>query len=245
MKRKIPVIALIALVAVAVFGSQTLADKTEDVPSQPKLLEMLHTINDSLEDVQLDMNDVLLFRDTIENTDELAKGIDDTVKDIRTGVDSILDDTAEIAHTVTTLNTTLGNVTMMDTLSGHAEVKNKYEEDILVEGYPGIRHVSLTFNALGLDHSDPLPDDVSIGMIFGIHPGALDVVTTNGVRTYEFDTDNWYLRVSDSGNHSVNVWYHATITYPSNQEQSCVREGHKMTEMTTPLLPIVMLGKYL
>ena len=137
---------------------------------------MLHILNDNIGDIQGDMEFVTSYGDSIENTDETVKVIDTKVKDIVASVDGIKNDTLEIIDTVTTMNTTLGNVTMMETLTGDAIVSNKYEEDIFSVGYSGIRHVSLTMNVLGLDQTNPR-DDVSIGMLFDIHPGALDVVT--------------------------------------------------------------------
>jgi len=52
MQRKILVIAVIALVAVAVFGSQALADKPETIPSNLAMTETLNSINQTVTDTQ-------------------------------------------------------------------------------------------------------------------------------------------------------------------------------------------------
>ena len=55
MKRKILVIAVIALVAVAVFGSQALADKPETLPTNPDISDLLQSMNQTITEIKAEV----------------------------------------------------------------------------------------------------------------------------------------------------------------------------------------------
>jgi opacity protein-like surface antigen len=102
----------------------------------------------------------------------------------------------------------------MKTLSGTDSMKEILLEVILDESYSGVRHVSLTLSAHGLDF---LNDYIGINLETGNGPDIIGHITADGVYTYEFDTDNWKLEAGDFGAFPLDVSYWATITYPSNQ----------------------------
>ncbi len=101
----------------------------------------------------------------------------------------------------------------MKTLSGDALITDEIKAVILDETYSGVRHVSLTLSANGLESSDYIEIYLEVG--FG--PDSIGHITDNGFYTYEFDTDNWKLELNDYGAFPLIVYYWATITYPSNQ----------------------------
>jgi hypothetical protein len=102
----------------------------------------------------------------------------------------------------------------MKTVSGNLTIKVLASGSI-EENYPGVRHVSLTVLALGLDHFE---DRVYLQVAFtdNFAPN-LDIFSQNGFRTYEFDTDRWEISATNWGGADMDIWYNATITYPSNQ----------------------------
>ena len=101
----------------------------------------------------------------------------------------------------------------MKTLSGIVEASGI--ETLLEETYPGIRHVSLTI-AWGV--KDDPSDRVLI--YTDAHDWTyipLELIQQPGVYTYEFDVDNWELYAENFGSETIEIYYWATITYPSNQ----------------------------
>ena len=113
----------------------------------------------------------------------------------------------------------------MKTLSGNAVIDGEAGVTILDETYSGVRHVSLTVFIWGLDSGSPDPDWVkpttyipSVGydLIIESRQTVTEIQTLYN-NIYEFDTDNWKLQASDYSGLPLEVYYQATITYPSNQ----------------------------
>jgi hypothetical protein len=102
----------------------------------------------------------------------------------------------------------------MKTLSGNLTVLS--EGGRIEENYSGVRHVSLTLFILGIDH---INDYGGLQVYFGDSFGPdLDGYSNEVVyRTYEFDAERWAIYVYNEGGDPVDIRYHATITYPSNQ----------------------------
>jgi hypothetical protein len=83
MKRTILVIAVIAFVAVAVFGSQALADKPETIPSNVAMNEILGSINQTVTDTQIKVADIeymvangsAVVMETFTTTGDLTDGL--------------------------------------------------------------------------------------------------------------------------------------------------------------------------
>jgi hypothetical protein len=101
----------------------------------------------------------------------------------------------------------------MKTLSGNVTIEQ--ENGGIRENYSGVRHVSLTLYIAGLDNNDI----GSLQVYFGDHFAPdLDSYSNEVVyRTYEFDAERWMIQVQDVGGDPIEIMYHATITYPSNQ----------------------------
>jgi hypothetical protein len=113
----------------------------------------------------------------------------------------------------------------MKTLSGTAVIDGEAGVTILDETYSGVRHVSLTVFIWGLNSGSPAPDWVkpttyipSVGydLIIESRQTVTEIQTLYN-NIYEFDTDNWKLQASDYSGLPLEVYYQATITYPSNQ----------------------------
>jgi len=102
----------------------------------------------------------------------------------------------------------------MKTLSGTDEISGQSSVRILDESYSGVRHVSLTLSAQGLSSNDKILISIEIDLV---GPVLIGHITANGLYTYEFDTDNWWLEAGDYDELPLSVHYWATITYPSNQ----------------------------
>jgi hypothetical protein len=118
-----------------------------------------------------------------------------------------------------------GSPLRMKTLSGNAVIDGEAGVTILDETYSGVRHVSLTVFIWGLDSGSPDPDWVkpttyipSVGydLIIESRQTVTEIQTLYN-NIYEFDTDNWKLQASDYSGLPLEVYYQATITYPSNQ----------------------------
>ena len=90
-----------------------------------------------------------------------------------------------------------------------------FSETLVEETYSGVRHVSLTI-AIGV--IDDPSDEVLISTdtpTWNYIP--LASIYQTGVHTYEFDVDNWRLDARNFGSIELEVYWWATITYPSNQ----------------------------
>jgi hypothetical protein len=102
----------------------------------------------------------------------------------------------------------------MKTLSDNVTI----EQEIggIIESYPGVRHVSLTLHISGLDDTN---DIATLQVYFGDNFAPdLDSYSNEVIyRTYEFDAERWTIQVQDDGGEPIEIKYHATITYPSNQ----------------------------
>ena len=121
MKRTILVIAVIALVAVAVFGSQALADKPGTLPTNPEISDLLQSVNQTVTDTQIKVADieddvadieselVNPFYGLAEIKAEVAN-IEGNVGDIEAEVATIVANVASINGTVTAIQAELGNV---------------------------------------------------------------------------------------------------------------------------------------
>jgi len=117
-----------------------------------------------------------------------------------------------------------GNPLRIKTLSGTAEISGE-NSVILDETYSGVRHVSLTVITGELDSGPPAIDTVRVttyipSLGYDIMMESLQTVEETQAyynNIYEFNTDNWKLEASDYSGGAINVYYWATITYPSNQ----------------------------
>jgi len=119
------------------------------------------------------------------------------------------DEDTAIVH-ITTLTPPCNEI-CIETLSGNDDASNEMKY-IIEETYTEIRHVSLTLCARGIDKNN---DFVDISMLLSDStPYSLAQVNDNGCKTYEFNTNNWSLAISDSGKSPVMVDYYATVTYP-------------------------------
>lgn len=77
--------------------------------------------------------------------------------------------------------------------------------------YPQVRHVSLSLLALGLVAPDIV--EIFVEMPNGILAG-VDNFQVGGFHTYEFDSDNFFIVISDTDGSPVTVSYYVTTTYP-------------------------------
>ena len=102
----------------------------------------------------------------------------------------------------------------MKTLSDNVTIEQGIGS--IKENYPGVRHVSLTLHIAGLDDAN---DIATLQVYFGdTYAPDLDSYSNEVVyRTYEFDAERWTIQAQDDGGEPIEIRYHATITYPSNQ----------------------------
>ena len=76
--------------------------------------------------------------------------------------------------------------------------------------YPQVRHVSLTVFARGIVSSETVA--IWLWMPDNSNP-VIDTITANGFHTYEFDSDNFHMRIEDGGGTPITVSYYVTTTY--------------------------------
>ena len=151
-------------------------------------------------------------------TPNCCQDVNDKVTNIQGNVSTIKDDVALI-------KTSLGNVTKMDTISGHQVIAGDsgYLE-ILPETYPEVRHVSLSLRYAGLDLSGGGSlKGLSVNARFGGIGGDIAEWSTmlnsptNGWITIDFNTDQWGIwTICDDDSNSLYVYYSATITYATS-----------------------------
>jgi len=237
MKRKILVIAVIALVAVAVFGSQALADKPGTLPSNPDISDVLQSMNQTLTNTQGAVGTIDGTVNTINGTVETIFGMLD---DPNHGLVEIKAEVANIEATVNSMNQTLTNtqgavaaievkvnemdakldgMVKMESYSGQAALYAGNSTIPVHETYPEARHVSLTLSVFPMffDVDDFVYVlDKSVSYIqFGV---PVLKIEEGGpfYATVEFVTTEWeiwaYNSETDEGPWPVDYKY--TVTYP-------------------------------
>jgi hypothetical protein len=101
----------------------------------------------------------------------------------------------------------------MKTLSGDVTISSGTGG--IEENYPGVRHVSLTLSVVGIDTQEEVAvlevffDDTTLPLA--------SFTNNNNGGTYEFDAERWWISAYNVGGNPIEIRYHATITYPSNQ----------------------------
>ena len=76
--------------------------------------------------------------------------------------------------------------------------------------YPQVRHISLTMLAWGLEEGD----SVAIWHWMPNDPAYIDIITSYKYQTYEFDSDNFEIIITDNGGDiPTSVGYYITTTY--------------------------------
>jgi hypothetical protein len=107
MKRTILVIAVIALVAVTVFGGQTLADKPGTLPTNPDISDTLNTINQTVTDTQ---GAVAIIDGTVNTINGTVDTIAGMLDDPNYGLAEIKAEVANIEATVNTIDGRLDTI---------------------------------------------------------------------------------------------------------------------------------------
>jgi len=210
MKRLILAVVLVAVLAAAVSGGIAMARGGDDWPRPP-----LHTSPTPGPPRAPSPSPTPLCGEEVcvEILTELGN------------VSAKLDDPAygleEIKAEIASIEAGLANVPVMETISGYGSASDDWVS-IFDEFYPQVRHVSLTLLIQGIDTGG---DSVGILMWFGPQTLYRDRVTTNGIKTYEFDTGNLQLDIWDFNRDPVEVWYYATMTYPRYSRFEAATEG--------------------
>jgi septal ring factor EnvC (AmiA/AmiB activator) len=244
MKRTILFIAVIALVAVAVFGSQALADKPETLPTNPEMTNLLNSINQTVTDTQIKVSNIENEVDDIEaelanpayglveikaevaNIEDKVADIDDEVADIQaslddpaTGLAEIKAEVAAIEAKVNEMDAKWDGMVKMESYSGQAVLAAGNFTVPVEETYPEVRHVSLTlsvFPLLGWDADDFVwVLDEGVTSFIG---GSVLQIGEDGpfYATVEFDTTKWSIWAGN-GETDGGPWpvdYNYTVTYP-------------------------------
>jgi hypothetical protein len=236
MKRKILVIAVIALVAVAVFGSQALADKPGTLPSNPDISDVLQSMNQTLTNTQGAVGTIDGTVNTINGTVETIFGMLD---DPNHGLVEIKAEVANIEATVNSMNQTLTNtqgavaaievkvnemdakldgMVKMESYSGKAWLAAGNSTIPVHETYPEARHVSLTLSVFPMFFDD---DDFVYVLDKSVSSFIGAPVLTIGeggpfYATVEFVTTEWSIWAGngETGGGPWPVDYKYTVTYP-------------------------------
>lgn len=203
MKRSIIVTVAIALVAVAVFGGQALAEKPETVPSNQVIIDLLLSMNQTVTDIQTE-----------------AADIEGKLDDPASGLAEIKAEVAAIEETVNEMDAKLDGMVKMESYSGSVVVLSGNFTVPVEETYPEARHVSLTvsvFPLFGFDPNDYVTVfDESVTSFIG---APVLTIEEGGpyYATVEFVTTEWSIWAANSADTADGHWpvdYKYTVTYP-------------------------------
>lgn len=201
MKRSIVLIIVIAIVAVAVFGSQALAVPPQNLPTTQNILDLLLGMNQTVTDIQTETAD-----------------IEGKLDDPATGLAEIKAEVAAIEQKVNEMDVQLDDVVKMESYSGAVAISPGDSTTPVEETYPQARHVVLTVSLFSLDGFDP-PDSMFVfdHSVIGVGGGwPVLIAYTQGYWTVEFVTKEWSIEAAYSTSHTGDLYLHYkyTVTYP-------------------------------
>ncbi len=202
MKRSIVAIVVIALVAVAVFGSQALAVPPGNLPTTQNILNSLLGMNDTITGIQ-------------GNVTHIKGELDDP----NYGLEEIKAEVAAIEAEVDGMDAKLDGMAKMESYSGVVTISPDSCLPAVEETYPEARHVILTLS-LWNDYDTWAPPDAvyvfdhSVDGPNGGKPILLGV--DMGYYTVEFVTKEWSIEVQYAATHihDLDLYYKYIVTYP-------------------------------
>jgi hypothetical protein len=199
MKRFIIVTTVIALVAVAVFGSQALADKPGTLPTNPAMSDLLQSVNQTVTDTQIKVTDI--DDEVGDISAELANpayGLEEIkaeVANIEGKVGDIEANVASINGTVTAIQAELGNVAQTEFYHdwvgvGPSTSPQNIWSSLQDTAMPWFtqKHFHLTIYLTYVDPGEGIT--VSLGLNKEDYTGgiaAYEELTADGLYTFEFE----------------------------------------------------------
>ena len=202
MKRSIVAVVVIALVAVAVFGSQALAVPPENLPTTQNILNFLLGINDTITGIQ-------------GNVTHIKGELDDPGY----GLEEIKAEVTAIEAEVDGMDAKFDGMAKMESYSGVVTISPGNSTTALQETYPEARHVVLTISAWNDYDGWTTPDwvlvfDTSVDGPNGGKPILSGVGL--GYSTVEFVTEQWSVKVHYESSHTKDLYlyYKYIVTYP-------------------------------
>jgi hypothetical protein len=201
MKRSIALTVVIALMAVAVFGSQALAVPPQTLPTTQNILDLLLGMNQTVTDIQAE-----------------AADIEGKLDDPATGLAEIKAEVATIEQKVNEMDAELDDMVKMVSYSGVVAISPGNSTTPVEETYPEARHVVLTVSLFSLDGFAP-PDSMFVfdHSVIGVGGGSPVLIAyTQGYWTVEFVTKEWSIEAGYSSSHTGDLYldYKYTVTYP-------------------------------
>ncbi len=201
MKRSIVAVVVIALVAVAVFGSQALAVPPENLPTTQNILNFLLDMNDTITGIQ---GNVTHIKGELDNPTY--------------GLEEIKAEVAAIEAEVDGMDAKFDGMAKVESHSGVVVISSNSSLTALQETYPEARHVVLTVslwnNYDGWGSGDSVYVwDHSVEGTGGGKPILLGVGM--GYYTVEFVTKGWSIEAEYSSHtQHLDLYYRYIVTYP-------------------------------
>ena len=230
MKRFIIVTTVIALVAVAVFGSQALADKPGTLPTNPEISDLLQSVNQTVTDTQIKVADIDdevgdISAELANPTYGLAEikaevaNIEGNVSDIEADVATIEANVASINGTVTAIQAELGNVAQTEFY--HDWVYPDTSDQVIWSSTQDTempwftqKHFHLTIYLTSVDSGEGIT--VRLGMSEEDYTGGISVLVedllADGLYTFEFEASGFVIETLSISDH-VSVAYSVMATY--------------------------------
>jgi len=204
MKRSIVAIVVIALVAIAVFGSQALAVPPQNLPTTQNILNFLLGMNDTITGIQ-------------GNVTQIKGELDDPTY----GLEEIKDEVAAIEAEVDGMDAKFDGMAKMESYSGVVLIWPGNSTIAVEETYFEARHVCLTVSVSefsGLESGDTVRVlDWSVGFIGAYQILLIDSSGPN-YATVEFVTTEWSFEAYNSDAidnvNPLQLDYKYTVTYP-------------------------------
>jgi len=201
MKRSIVAVVVIALVAVAVFGSQALAVPPENLPTTQNILNLLLGMNDTITGIQ-------------GNVTHIKGELDDP----NYGLEEIKAEVAAIEAEVDGMDAKFDGMAKMESYSGVVVISPGNSTTAVEETYPEARHVVLTVSLWNDYDTFAPPDSVYVfdHSVEGTGGGKPVLFVHMGYYTVEFVTKEWSIEAvySSSRTKDLHLHYKYTVTYP-------------------------------
>ncbi len=200
MKRSIVAIVVIALVAVAVFGSQALAVPPDNLPTTQNILNFLLGMNDTITGIQ-------------GNVTHIKGELDDP----NYGLEEIEAEVAAIEAEVDAMDAKFDGMAKMESYSGVEVILPGNSTTPVEETYPEARHVVLTVSLFTYE-TFAYPDFMYVfdHSVEGTGGGMPVLIADVGYYTVEFVTKEWSIQAGYSSSHIGNLYLHYKyiVTYP-------------------------------
>jgi hypothetical protein len=202
MKRTILIIALVAALAVPVFGSQALAVPPANLPTTQNILNFLLGMNDTITGIQ-------------GNVTHIKGELDDP----NYGLEEIKAEVAAIEAEVDGMDAEFDGMAKMESYSGVVTISPDSCLPAVEDTYPEARHVILTVSLWNNYDTWAPPDSVYVfdHSVDGPNGGKPILMGVDmGYYTVEFVTKEWSIEVQYSSSHTQDLYlyYKYIVTYP-------------------------------